>query len=362
MQILFKIRYRKKEYLMYLISFYLGLLLPAFCLANIRSVDRVMYFTTFDNMKRAVQADWFSDDFLNLQIEGVESISFGGYYEEDFAEWGHQYVPVKGIDEYYMYPLPQIKGRAFQDSELREGKKVCLLNQKYADRYSYEEGDLISIHHTDFQIIGLMKDKIYPGILIPYAAMKEVYPSGRGIQFTAMLLVENEAEKGGVAASVTNAILEQDENAEIIGTVDGEELYRLSQETKLRWRFLRGAAAVVSGIFFLLNEGIVLLEKMKKERAVIGVRMAVGATGKDISRSLLFEILIFTLLAAGLVLATILPLAKLFGVDEMIILDGTVAAEFLVLVVCACELLAFAVVRTIKSKQIAELMKMRDDS
>ena len=101
---------------------------------------------------------------------------------------------------------------------------------------------------------------------------------------------------------------------------------------------------------------------MKKERAVIGVRMAVGATGKDISRSLLFEILIFTLLAAGLVLATILPLAKLFGVDEMIILDGTVAAEFLVLVVCACELLAFAVVRTIKSKQIAELMKMRDDS
>ena len=118
--------------------------------------------------------------FLNLQIEGVESISFGGYYEEDFAEWGHQYVPVKGIDEYYMYPLPQIKGRAFQDSELREGKKVCLLNQKYADRYSYEEGDLISIHHTDFQIIGLMKDKIYPGILIPYAAMKEVYPSGRG--------------------------------------------------------------------------------------------------------------------------------------------------------------------------------------
>lgn len=360
-QILFKIRYRKKEYFMYIVSFYLGLLLPAFCLANIRSVDQVIYFTTFENMERSVQIGWFSDNFLDIKMEDAESISVSGYYEEDFVEWGHQYVTIKGIDEYFMYPFPKVKGRMFENDELREGKKVCLLNQKYAEKYSYKKGDLLSIHNVDFEIIGFIKDKIYPGILIPYAAMKEVCRSGNGIQFTATVLAENEGGKESIIEKSTETILDQDKNAEIIEITDGEELYGLSQETKLKWRFLRGAVACVSVIFFLLNEGIVLMEKIKKEQPVIGVRMAVGATREDVRRGLLLETLIITLLAAGMVLITILPLARLFGVDEIIILDVVVIAEFLVVAVSACELLSYMTIRKIKSRQIAVLMKTRDE-
>ena len=54
-QIWLKILHQKKKYLLYVLSFYVGLLLPAFCLANIRSVDRVFYFTTFHGMKNTVQ-------------------------------------------------------------------------------------------------------------------------------------------------------------------------------------------------------------------------------------------------------------------------------------------------------------------
>lgn len=359
-QMLFKIRYRKKEYFMYMASFYLGLLLPAFCLANIRSTDQVIYFTTFENMENFVQIDWFSDNFPDVQIEGAESISVSGYYEEDFAGWGHQYVPIKGIDERYMYPFPKVKGRIFEDHELREGEKVCLLSSQYAKKHSYKEGDLLSIRNVDFKIIGLMEDKIYPGILIPYAAMKEVYRSGNRIQLTAMILAEDKGDKESIIAKAAEAIPEQDENAEIIGITDGEELYRLSQETRLRWRFMRGAVAAVSIAFFLLNEGIVLMEKVKKEQPIIGVYMAVGATKQDVQRSLLFEVLIITLLSASLVLITILPLAKLFGVDRIMIIDTAVIAEFLAAAVSACELLAYVTIRKIKPKQIAELIKTRD--
>ena len=360
-QILFKITYRKKEYVMYIISFYLGLLLPAFCLANIRSVDQVIHFTTFENMDRAVQIDWFSDDFLNMKIEGAKNVSVSGYYEEDFAEWGHQYVPVKGIDECYMYPFPKIKGRMFKNYELKEGKKVCLLNQKYAEKYSYKEGDLVSIHNTDFEIIGFVKDKIYPGILIPYSAMKEVYQSGNGIQFTGMILAGSREDKENIIQKATETILDKDPNAEVIEITDVEELYEMSQATKVKWRALRGAVAVVSILFFLLNEGIVLMEKVKKEQQMIGVRMAMGATKKEMRRSLLFETLIITLIASSLVLITMLPLAKLFGVDEIILLDIAVIIEFLVVAVSACEVLTYATIRKIKSKQIAALMKMRDE-
>ena len=61
-------------------------------------------------------------------------------------------------------------------------------------------------------------------------------------------------------------ILDKDPNAEVIEITDGEELYEMSQATKVKWRALRGAVAVVSILFFLLNEGIVLMEKVKKEQ------------------------------------------------------------------------------------------------
>ena len=59
-----KIKYQKKRYFLYILSFYVGLLLPAFCIANIRSVDRVFYFTTFKKMNSSVQIDWFSKNLI----------------------------------------------------------------------------------------------------------------------------------------------------------------------------------------------------------------------------------------------------------------------------------------------------------
>lgn len=360
-QILIKMSYRKKEYVMYVVSFYLGLLLPAFCIANIRSTDQVIYFSTFENMEDSIQIDWFSNSFLDIKTEDANSVSLSGYYEEDFADWGHQYVQIRGIDEYYMYALPEVTGRTFTNSELREGKKVCLMNQKYADKYSYKEGDKLSIHNVDFEIIGFTQNKIHTAILIPYAAMEEVYQSGKGIQFTAMVLVERTEDKDRIVESILNEITNQSDDTEILQVVDGEELYRLSQETKLKWRLLRGIVAMVSIVFFLLNEGIILIEKIKKEQRTIGVYMAAGATKKDVCRSYLLEILIITSIAAGLVLITISPWAILFGIEDIIIVDGVVIAEFLFVAVIACELLGYATIRRTKMKQISALLKTRNE-
>ena len=104
-----KIKYQKKRYFLYILSFYVGLLLPAFCLANIRSVDRVFYFTTFKKMNSSVQIDWFSEKFDILFPEGME-YSIKAYKEENFKQWGDKYVSIIGIDEKYAYPMPDING------------------------------------------------------------------------------------------------------------------------------------------------------------------------------------------------------------------------------------------------------------
>lgn len=77
----------KRKDTLYILSFYVGLLLPAFCLANIRSVDRVFYFTTFKKMNSSVQIDWFSEKFDILFPEGME-YSIKAYKEENFKQWG----------------------------------------------------------------------------------------------------------------------------------------------------------------------------------------------------------------------------------------------------------------------------------
>lgn len=44
-QLFLKIKYEKRRYFLYVLSFYVGLLLPTCCIANTRSVEQVIYYT-----------------------------------------------------------------------------------------------------------------------------------------------------------------------------------------------------------------------------------------------------------------------------------------------------------------------------
>ena len=57
-QIWLKILHQKKKVFIVCTFLLCRASAAAFCLANIRSVDRVFYFTTFHGMKNTVQIDW----------------------------------------------------------------------------------------------------------------------------------------------------------------------------------------------------------------------------------------------------------------------------------------------------------------
>lgn len=48
-QLFLKIKYEKRRYFLYVLSFYVGLLLPTCCIANTRSVEQVIYYTSENN-------------------------------------------------------------------------------------------------------------------------------------------------------------------------------------------------------------------------------------------------------------------------------------------------------------------------
>lgn len=344
-QVYLKIWHQKKRYLLYIISFYIGLLFPAFCIANIRSADQVIYYTTFDNMEDSVQVDWFSSGFDVPGIEGTE-YSVSAYYQEDFPQWNHQYIAVKGIDEHYFYPLPEISGRGFDEEELREGRRVCLLDQKNAKRYDCRAGDRISVCGEKLRIIGIIMDTKFEGILLPFGAMEEICRNKQNIQFTGVFRADTEEEKAKITAWVTEE-LEKYEGVEVQGVIDGSTIYENALATKMQWRADRGIGAAVSALFFLMNETVVLMGKAKKERQTIGIHMALGATEGEMKGMLFLETLLVTFFSAMLVLATLLPFARLASMESAVLLDHTAVIWFLAAAFFMCEILTVVVMKRV---------------
>lgn len=364
-QVFQKVRAEKRRYVLYVFSFYAGLLLPAFCIANIRSVDRVIYYTTFEGMENTVQIDWLGERFDAVDEEAAKGMSVSAYYEEDMAEWNHQYVSVEGIDGHYFYPLPKVSGRTFAENEFENGENVCLLNRRYAREYSCGIGDKVKLREEQFEVIGLMEDE-YSGIILPYRAMERAYRKESLIQFSCIVPKGAAAEEKdaaaekGAAKGIARQIEGADETAEILEVTQGETLYENALAAKTRWRFLRGAAAGAALLFFILNESIVLAGKLENEQQVIGVNMALGAAEGEVKLCLLFETLMITAAAVSLVLLTAFPLAKIFGLGSAVVLDREAVFAFSVMSFLMCGILTWAAMRAVRRKSISMMLRVRD--
>lgn len=160
---------------------------------------------------------------------------------------------------------------------------------------------------------------------------------------------------------VIEQIKEKDNHADILGVTEGEELYKNALYTKIQWRIVRGMCALVAILFFMINETIVLMAKAKKERKIMGINLALGATERDIKYCLFFETLLVTLLAVFLVMITLRPLAKLASLEHIIILDSMVIVETVILAVWACEILTWIIVSRIKKENIADMVRTTRD-
>ena len=364
-QVFQKVRAEKRRYVLYVFSFYAGLLLPAFCIANIRSVDRVIYYTTFEGMENTVQIDWLGERFDAVDEEAAKGMSVSAYYEEDMAEWNHQYVSVEGIDGHYFYPLPKVSGRTFAENEFENGENVCLLNRRYAREYSCGIGDKVKLREEQFEVIGLMEDE-YSGIILPYRAMERAYRKESLIQFSCIVPKgaadgeKDAAAEKGAAEGIARQIEGADETAEILEVTQGETLYENALAAKARWRFLRGAAAGAALLFFILNESIVLTGKLENEQQVIGVNMALGAAEGEVKLCLLFETLMITAAAVSLVLLTAFPLAKIFGLGNAVVLDREAVFAFSVMSFLMCGILTWAAMRAVRRKSISMMLRVRD--
>lgn len=354
--------YYKKRYVLYMISFYVGLMLPVLCIANYNHIRDMFHYYVFDGMEQSVSLNWqsYSFDAADLDISVEHTVS--ALCQEVFLNWDSSPMSVMGIEKSYYYDLSETEGRMFTEAEMDQGKCVCILDRETSQNYDCGLNDTITIKGMDFTVIGLSTDPLFKNqIVVPLAAMEKVYENhDTYIQFTGVFILDKDQNKEQFLMEAENAVRGKDQEAQILFSDTGEQMYQSAVQSVEKWKLLRGMIAFGAALFFMLNELVIITGKIQKDRKTIAVKMALGASQYTVACSCLLEIAFITLIADVLIFLSIRPLAKVFALDGIILFDPFVIVVSLLGSMGVAVMITLSMLWNLRNDTISSLMKSED--
>ncbi|MCE7870654.1 ABC transporter permease [bacterium CPR1] len=219
-----------------------------------------------------------------------------------------------GVDYPIVRNWPVVEGRFFTEDEVRVSAKLCVLGRVVADNLFAGEDPLdkvIRIRNVPMRVIGILGEKgdsAFGGsqddvILVPYTtAMRRIF---RQDSLRTALVSARTPEDVDRARQQMTALLRErhklSEGEEDDFTIRSQaEFAQAADESTRVFTMLLGGIASVS----LLVGGIgimnIMLVSVTERIREIGIRMALGARGKDILLQFLVEAVVISLLGGAL--------------------------------------------------------------
>ena len=207
------------------------------------------------------------------------------------------------------------EGDCFTEEDVRKNAKVCVIGKTVADELfpggQNPIGRSIRFKNIPFRVVGVLKSKGYNNwgmdqdnlIIAPYTTvMKRIAAQTYFSSISVSALSEEVSEK---AIEELTALLRA--NHKIKEGMDDDFTIRSQQEIMETMSSTMDTVTlilVVAAAFSLLVAGIgimnIMLVSVTERTKEIGLRMSVGARGRDISRQFLFESIIISL-SGGLI-------------------------------------------------------------
>ena len=207
-------------------------------------------------------------------------------------------------DYFTIRQWPVEAGETFTDQDVRAAAKVAVLGPRAAEELFGDQdpiGEIIRIQNAPFKVVGVLKSKGTSisgsdnddNVFVPYTiAMKRLVG-----QQTNLRRVNVQAANADVLSDVQTQIVELLRQRHRIGSGEEDDFKVQSQleigevatqTTRTMTLLLAGIASVslVVGGIGIMNIMLVSVSERTRE---IGVRMAVGARGRDILRQFLVE-------------------------------------------------------------------------
>ena len=271
------------------------------------------------------------DDYeaIRREITGITAASPEARTSTQVAV-GNQntFVQVSGVSEEYLTARswPLRGGDNFTEADVRSAAKVCLIGSTTATTLFGENmdpvGQVIRIKNAPFTVVGWLVAKGSGSfgqdqddvILVPYTAvMKRL--SGDTMFRSIFVQAESPAAIADVQDQLTGLLRQRHQIAD---DKDDDFMVRNQQETSEFFNannrimtiligFFAGISLVVGGIGIM---NIMLVSVTERTRE-IGIRLAVGARGRDVLRQFLTEAVLLSIVGGGLGIATGFWLAPL---------------------------------------------------
>ncbi len=289
----------------------------------------------------AIREECPSVEEVLAQYSGTAQVVYGN------QNWSTQ---ISGVTEgVFVVNDWQLKsGRPFMDQDIRSATKVAILGTTVAQElfgYSDPVGETIRIKNIPFQVIGVLESKGESSwgrdqddvVMVPVTtAQKRLFGMPRPDMVSSITVKVRSEDLMSKAQEEVTFLLRQ--RHKISSSQDDDFTVRnmqqameAAQESMKVMSLLLGSIASVS----LLVGGIgimnVMLVSVTERTREIGIRMAVGATSKDIMLQFLVEsgMLSMTGGAVGVFLGALLSyvLSQAFG-WQTVVLPGSIALSF----------------------------------
>jgi len=289
----------------------------------------------------AIKEECPSVEEVLAQYSGIAQVVYGN------QNWSTQ---ISGVTEgvFVVNDWQLQSGRTFMEQDIRSAAKMAILGTTVAEElfgYSDPVGETIRIKNIPFQVIGVLKSKGESSwgrdqddiVMVPVTtAQKRLFGMPRPNMVSSITVKVKSEDLMPKAQEEVTLLLRQ--RHKISSSQDDDFTVRnmqqameAAQESMKVMSLLLGSIASVS----LLVGGIgimnVMLVSVTERTREIGIRMAVGATSKDIMLQFLVEsgMLSMTGGAAGVFLGTLLSFILSSAFDwQTVVLPASVALAF----------------------------------
>ena len=247
--------------------------------------------------------------------------------------------------------IPLQRGRDFDSRDRRDGAQVVIVNETLAQRYFPGE-DALGKRITPGlfsdpagplarEIIGIVAD--VPASMLGGERMPQFYlPLSQYMWIDLMLAVRSEAAPNDLFQAIESLVSKLDPNVAIGATGTMQERVASAVAAPRLNTTLLGAFATVAVVLTAIGVYGVMAYSVAQRRHEIGVRLALGATGRAVFRLVLSEgvrLIAYALVLGALFSAALFPVLEVFadgavGHEAAIVFFSAVLLGLVALVAC----------------------------